>query len=58
MKANREQIMPILKLTYGQNDAQRWFNRWKMFYLACSELFGYKQGEEWLVRHYLFRKRN
>ena len=58
MKANRDQIMPVLQLTYGSSEADRWFNRWKMFYLACSELFGYKQGEEWLVRHYLFRKRN
>ena len=58
MKANRDQIMPVLQLTYGSSEADRWFNRWKMFYLACSELFGYKQGEEWLVGHYLFRKRN
>ena len=58
MKANREQIMPILKLTYGRNEATRWFNRWKMFYLACSELFGFNRGSEWMVGHYLFGKRN
>ena len=57
MKANREQIMPILTSTYGRDEARRWFNRWKMFYLACSELFGFNGGNEWLVAHYLFGNR-
>jgi len=58
MKVNREQIMPVLRLTYGRDEAWRWFNRWKMFYLACSELFGFNEGNEWLVGHYLFGKRD
>lgn len=56
MRANREQIMPILDSTYGHSEATRWFNRWKMFYLACSELFGFNGGNEWMVGHYLFGK--
>lgn len=54
MDNNRAEIMPILERTYGAKDAVRWFNRWRMFYLACSELFGYRGGEEWWVSHYLF----
>ena len=58
MDANRAEIMPILNLTYGRAEALRWFNRWRMFYLACSELFGFDGGDQWLVGHYLFRNRS
>lgn len=58
MNANRVEIMPILESTYGKEDSVRWFNRWRMFYLACSELFGYRDGEEWMVGHYLFAQRD
>ncbi len=54
MDANREPIMKVLIETYGAQDAKRWFHRWRMFYLACSELFGFHGGNEWYVAHYLF----
>ena len=57
MGKNRSQIMPLLEETYGEKDAVRWFNRWRMFYLACSELFGFREGQEWWVSHYLFSKK-
>ena len=57
MGKNRSQIMPLLKKIYGEKDAVRWFNRWRMFYLACSELFGFRGGQEWGVSHYLFSKK-
>ncbi|ALS94262.1 SAM-dependent methyltransferase [Xanthomonas oryzae] len=53
---HRDQIMPLLKQTYG-DDAQRWWQRWRMFWLACAELFGYDKGREWGVAHYRFVKR-
>jgi cyclopropane-fatty-acyl-phospholipid synthase len=53
MDSNRTEIMKVLTSTYDQ-DANRWFNRWRMFYLACSELFGFDGGNEWFVGHYLF----
>ncbi len=34
-----------------------WFVRWRLFYLACSELFAYDGGNEWGVVHMLFKKR-
>ena len=52
----RQQILPILAETYGQGQAERWLQRWRMFFLACAELWGYRNGEEWLVSHYRLRK--
>jgi len=56
MDRNRFDAMEVLKDTYGQADAFRWFNRWRVFHLACSELFGFNNGDEWWVGHYLFEK--
>jgi cyclopropane-fatty-acyl-phospholipid synthase len=48
----RRPAIEILKQVFG-NEAQRWFHRWRMFFLAVSELFGYAEGEEWFVTHAL-----
>jgi cyclopropane-fatty-acyl-phospholipid synthase len=32
-------------------------HRWRVFFLACAEMFGYRQGREWLVAHYRFAQR-
>jgi cyclopropane-fatty-acyl-phospholipid synthase len=46
-----------LATVYGSTDARRWLNRWRMFFLAVSELFGYADGDEWFVSHYLMEHR-
>jgi cyclopropane-fatty-acyl-phospholipid synthase len=56
MDRHREALMPVLAQAYGGNDARRWWVYWRVFFMACAELFGYKDGREWLVSHYLFRK--
>jgi cyclopropane-fatty-acyl-phospholipid synthase len=53
---HREEILAILRDVYGADQATRWFQRWRMFFMACAELFGYRSGAEWGVSHYLFRK--
>ncbi|MGB5592041.1 MAG: cyclopropane-fatty-acyl-phospholipid synthase family protein [Gammaproteobacteria bacterium] len=58
MDAGREQIMPILAATYGEAEATRWWMRWRIFFMACAELFGYRDGQEWWVGHYLFRRQS
>lgn len=54
MDANREVIFPIFEDTYGAKDAQKWWNYWRVFFLACAELWGYRGGSEWIVSHYRF----
>ncbi len=56
MDARRADIMPILAETYGENESGRWWMRWRMFFMACEELFRYNGGNEWFVSHYRFRK--
>lgn len=55
--AARTQLMPVLQATYGEAAARIWWQRWRMFWMACAELFGYDDGQQWLVAHYLFRPR-
>jgi cyclopropane-fatty-acyl-phospholipid synthase len=54
MDARREQIMPVLARTYGADQAQRWWMRWRVFFMAVAELFAFRGGEEWWVAHYRF----
>lgn len=53
IEARRGEVMAVLRDAYGA-DAGRWFQRWRMFFLACEELFGFRDGAEWLVAHYRF----
>ena len=56
LEKQRDPVMTVLQQTYGA-EADRWFHRWRLFFLACEELFGYRGGSEWLVAHYLFAPR-
>lgn len=57
MDASRHEIMALFRTCYGHEQAAIWFQRWRMFYMAVAELFGYDHGREWGVGHYLFSKR-
>jgi len=56
MDRRQEQILPILERTYGKKNAERWFGRWRIFFMACAELFAFNDGQEWFVSHYLFER--
>jgi cyclopropane-fatty-acyl-phospholipid synthase len=56
MDANRAKVEPILAATYGAENVQRWRVYWRVFFMACAELWGYRDGREWFVSHYLFNK--
>lgn len=57
MDAKKDEIMKVFRQGYGEKEAVIWVNRWRMFYMAVAELFGYNKGNEWGVAHYLFNKR-
>jgi len=53
----KRDILPIFREVYGDKDASRWFQRWRIFFMACAELWGYRNGKEWLVSHYRLGRR-
>ena len=55
MDRHRDDIMPVFRKTYG-DEAERWFRRWRVFHMACGEMFGIGRGREWGVSHYRFVK--
>lgn len=56
LDAQRAPILALFATTYGAKDAALWVQRWRIFFMACAELFGYDQGSAWPVGHYRFRK--
>jgi len=51
--ARKAEVMQVLTAFYGESHARLWFQRWRMFWMACAETFGYQGGQQWLVAHYL-----
>ena len=58
MDQNKDELWPILKKAYGPQSTQQWWMRWRMFFMACAELFAYDDGQQWRVGHYLFEKKS
>jgi len=56
MDQNKDKISDIFKLTYGKNHI-KWRVYWRIFFMACSELWKTSNGNEWQVSHYLFKKK-
>ena len=56
MDSQKGEILQTFRDTYGK-DADVWFQRWRMFFLATSEVWGFRGGNEWLISHYLFNNR-
>jgi cyclopropane-fatty-acyl-phospholipid synthase len=54
---HREEVLEIFETAFGSEQARRWLIRWRVFFMACSELWGYRNGNEWTVSHYLFAPR-
>jgi cyclopropane-fatty-acyl-phospholipid synthase len=57
MDAHESTITPILEKTYGSGNTAKWRAYWRVFFMSCAELWGYRGGNEWLVSHYRFSKR-
>ncbi len=57
MDQHKDVIMPLFEKTYGKTQAVKWWVYWRIFFMSCAELWGYDNGNEWFVSHYLFQKR-
>lgn len=55
MRRQRSQVIPLLRQTYGRSWRRYWLG-WQLFFLACSELFGYDGGQQWCVHHMRFTR--
>ena len=58
LDARRGDVLAVLADTYGEAHAAQWLQRWRIFFMACAELFGFRSGQEWWVSHSLFRRRD
>ncbi|HNJ90081.1 MAG TPA: cyclopropane-fatty-acyl-phospholipid synthase family protein [Chitinophagales bacterium] len=57
MDAHKNEIMPILAETYGAEQSVKWWVYWRIFFMACAELWNFNDGREWIVSHYLFTQK-
>jgi cyclopropane-fatty-acyl-phospholipid synthase len=53
---NRSEVLSLFTRVHGKQDALRWLVRWRVFFLACAESFGFARGQEWIVSHCLFER--
>lgn len=58
MRKNKTKILEILSKDYPESSSVLKYNTWKIFFLACAELFGFNKGNDWMVFHYLMKKRS
>lgn len=56
LDAAKAQALALFRTVYGAKEALKRFVQWRVFFMACAELFGSGRGEQWFVSHYLFEK--
>jgi cyclopropane-fatty-acyl-phospholipid synthase len=52
---NQTAILNVFGKERGAAEAKKTFAYWRVFFMTCAELFGYRNGYEWFVCHYLFQ---
>jgi len=57
LDAHRGEALAVLRRDLPAAEAKRQVERWRLFFLACAELFAFRGGEEWVVSHHRLRAR-
>ena len=56
LEINKREISKQLSYELKPQNSKILTNRFRMFLLICSELFGFNSGKEWVVMNHLFEK--
>lgn len=56
MKEKKSEILTLFKEHYPKGEHIKWYSYWKIFFMACAELWKFRDGKEWYVSHYLLTK--
>lgn len=56
MDSNKYEILKLFTKKDSWAVAKKKFHFWRLFFIACAEIFGYDNGSEWIVSHHLFKK--
>jgi cyclopropane-fatty-acyl-phospholipid synthase len=54
---NREALLRVFAESDPPEPPAILLQRWRMFFMACAELFRYGRGNQWFVSHYRFHRR-
>ena len=52
----KAKVHSVLSEYYPSEEVDEWLQRWRIFFMACAELFAFDKGRAWGVSHYLFSK--
>ncbi len=55
--AARDAAFQLLRAENSERDAKRKFATWRVFFIATTETWKWKNGDEWMVSHYLLEPR-
>ena len=56
MDSNKTKILELFRRNNSNSVAKKKFYFWRLFFIACAEIFGYDGGSEWIISHHLFKK--
>ncbi len=57
LDARWSDLLPLLRSVHGAAEAERWLQRWRIYFLVRAGMGGYRQGEEWWISQYRLAKR-
>ncbi|KAF5783629.1 putative S-adenosyl-L-methionine-dependent methyltransferase [Helianthus annuus] len=57
MDKSTKAVQSLMESTYGKDSPAKWMVYWRTYFMSIAELFGYNDGEEWMVALCLFKRK-